>query len=95
MQHYAQTTEADLQEAAKMTLIGDAEKRVQNPVLTTAESSSTESHESNTGDDLSPYFCEGKHQKTKACESVRNAGHWALEDSNLGPMDYESTALTN
>ncbi|MFC1781871.1 hypothetical protein ACFLZ8_06385 [Planctomycetota bacterium] len=39
LQHYAQVTEADIQEAAKMSLISSAEKRVQNWVQTTAAKS--------------------------------------------------------
>ena len=50
MEHYAQLTEADIQEAAKMSLLQDAEiscqgKRVQNRVQTTAAQSRNESQE--------------------------------------------------
>ncbi|MHC4061373.1 MAG: hypothetical protein ACYSR6_07160 [Planctomycetota bacterium] len=31
LEHYAQVAEADLQEAAKMSLLGDAEQAAQNP----------------------------------------------------------------
>ena len=53
MAHYAQVTEADLQEAAKMTLLNIAEKRVQ----TTVEQARTESHESDIDNDVSSCFC--------------------------------------
>jgi len=86
MAHYAQVTEADLQEAAKMTLLDDAEntlkKTVQKSVLTTAEQSRTASHESNSASAVSPCYCESNLHKTKACESMRNAGKWAELDSN-------------
>ena len=95
MTHYAQVTEADLQEAAKMSIINDAEKRVQNPVQTTAEPSGIELHESNSRDDINPYFCESNNDNAALCESMQNASKWAQKDSNLRPMDYESTALTN
>jgi len=49
MQHYAQVTEADLQEAAKISLLEDAENMVQktvhNPVQTIDEQNSTKSVE--------------------------------------------------
>jgi len=92
MKHYAQVTEADLQEAAKMTLLDDAEKSMQNSMQTTAEQDRTEPHKSNTGSDVSPYECDTKKEKTKACDSVRNAGNWAGLDSNqrrLTPMGLQ------
>jgi len=50
MQHYAQVTEADIQEGVKMTLLNDAEnileKRVHNRVQTTAAPSRTK-HKTN------------------------------------------------
>ena len=82
MQHYAQVTEADLQEAAKMTLLNDAEKTMQNSMQTTAERGRTDSHKSTTDSDVSPFSCETKPEKTTACDSVRNAGNWAGLDSN-------------
>ena len=45
MMHYAQITEADMKEAAKMTILNAAEKTVHDPVHTTAESPRTDSHE--------------------------------------------------
>jgi len=59
MKHYAQITEADMQEAAKMSLLNTAEKEVQktvhNPVQTTAEPSRTETHEPQKELVTSPY----------------------------------------
>ena len=82
MAHYAQVAEADLQEAAKLTLLNDAEKTVQKSVLTIAEQSRTASHEGNPASVVSPCYCESNLHKTKACESMRNAGKWAELDSN-------------
>ncbi len=62
---------------------------------TTAELSRTESHESNSEGDVNPYICESNLQKIEACETVQDTPKWARKDSNLRPMDYESTALTN
>ena len=39
MMHYAQITEANMKEAAKMTILNAAEKEVHDPVHTGAESS--------------------------------------------------------
>ena len=82
MQHYAQVTEADLQEAAKMAVLNDAEKAVHDPVHTGAESSCTDSQEFNKFSDVTPYNCETNHQKTIACNSMQKAGQWAIPDSN-------------
>ena len=45
MEHYAQVTEADLQEAAKMTLLNNANKRMLNSMLPTAKSAYGQSQE--------------------------------------------------
>ena len=87
MQHYAQVTEADLQEAAKMTLISDAKKRVQNPVQTTAERCCTESHESNMDNDISPCLCDTNDNYAVSCEGMQNPQEYARQDSNLRPTD--------
>jgi hypothetical protein len=42
MEHYAQVTEADLREAAKMTLLNEAEKAAQNPAQYLAAQNTTE-----------------------------------------------------
>ena len=83
MQHYAQVTEGDLQEAAKMAVLNDAEKVVHNPVQNPAESPRIESHESRIPPVVTSYKCETNHQKTTACDSMRNTGDWAIQDLNL------------
>jgi integrase len=83
MQHYAQLTEADMKEAAKMTVLEGAEKTVQNPVQNTAEPSCIESNESTIPLVVTPYQCEANHQKTTACDSMQNIDKWALQDLNL------------
>jgi len=86
MQHYAQVTEADNQEAAKMSLINDAESRVQktvhNPVQTTAEPSCTESHETQEPLAVSPCDCEGKLEFATLCESVQIDKEYPQGESN-------------
>jgi hypothetical protein len=83
MQHYAQVTEADLQEAAKMTVLDDAEKTVQKSVLTTAEQSRIESHESNMDGEISSCYCETNDNYAIPCEGVQKGEKWAIQDSNL------------
>ncbi len=87
MAHYAQVTEADLKEAAKMNVLNDAEKEVQNQVhnlvQNTAEPSRTESHETKDEPIVSTCNCESKREFATACESVQNANQWAIQDSNL------------
>ena len=83
MQHYAQVTEADMKEAAKFSVMDDAKKAVHNPVQNTAESSGIESHASRIPVVVTPCQCETNHQKTTACDSMRNAGKWAIQDLNL------------
>ena len=86
MQHYAQVTEADIQEAAKMTLLNDAEniveKRVHNRVQTTATPGCTESHEAQDEPVLSPCSCKNKQEVATPCEKVQNPQKWAGLDSN-------------
>ena len=87
MYRYAQVTEADLKEAAKMSVLGDAEKEVQNqvhsPVQNTAEQSCTESHETQDEPVLSTCDYGSKKEFATACESVQNSNQWAIQDSNL------------
>jgi integrase len=86
MQHYAQVTEADLQEAAKLSLLEDAENRVQktvhNPVQTAAEPSRTESHEVNNTSDVNSYNYEGLQEAAIACNSLQNKDLYPQGDSN-------------
>lgn len=63
MQHYAQVTEADMKEAAKMVVMDDAKKAVHNPVHTSADYSRTESHESKINSDITSCNCKGLRQK--------------------------------
>jgi integrase len=82
MAHYAQVTESDMQEAAKMTLINEAEKKVHNQVHTAAEPSNTEPHETLEHIDVSPDDCESKLEFAGACEVVQKDPQWAILDSN-------------
>jgi integrase len=83
MTHYAQVTEADIQEAAKMSLLSDAEKEVQNPVQIGAESSRTESHDTQEEPTVSPCLCESKREFATPCEVVQKDTKWAVQDLNL------------
>ena len=87
MQHYAQVTEADIQEAAKMSLLNEAEiscqgKRVHNRVQTTVAPSRTESYEPQEEPAASPYNCESKREFATPCEKVQKRQKWAGLDSN-------------
>ena len=46
MMHYAKITDADMKEAAKMTILNAAEKKVHDPVHTGADSPCTNLNES-------------------------------------------------
>ncbi len=85
MAHYAQVTEADLQEAAKKSLLNDAKKTVHKSVQTTAELPCTGSHELKTQSDISPCDSESNLQFAGVCESVQNGKKYARQDSNLRP----------
>ena len=78
MQHYAQVTEA-----AKMTVLNDAEKTVQKSVLTTAESSRTTSHECDTDSDVSLWLSNSLHHNAGRCENIQKEEKWAIQDLNL------------
>jgi len=82
MQHYAQVTEADFQEAAKTSLLDPAEKRVQNRVQTTAEQGRTESHKDGDGSDVNPYICEDLRELANCCNSSQNKDLYPQGDSN-------------
>lgn len=83
MQHYAQVTEADWKEAAKMTVMRDAKKAVQNPVQNPAVSSCTESHEGPDPIDVTPCYCGANQDNATACDSTQSTFKWAIQDSNL------------
>jgi len=87
MTHYAQVTEADLQEAAKMTLLNDAEKTVQKSVLTTVEQRCTKPHERNIEGDVSLCLCGTNDNDAVPCENMQKPQKYARQDSNLRPTD--------
>jgi integrase len=93
LKHYAQVTEADFQEAAKMTLLNNAEKRVQNRVQTTAAQSRKESQELQNKPVLSPYSCEAKRELATPCETMQKSIHSGRQDLNLRPLRPERSAL--
>lgn len=83
MAHYAQVTEADMKEAAKIAILGDADTVLQsgghpggqNP----AEMPRTESHEQSEEMAVSAENA-ANYAENKAYE---NSDHWAKQDSNL------------
>ena len=83
LRHYAQMTEEDQREAAAMSLINDAEKRVQKTVHTGAELPCKELKESDTEGALSLCGYNTKAQFTAQCESVQKGQDWAIKESNL------------
>ncbi len=65
MMHYAQITEGDTQEAAKMTILNAVEKEVHYPVHTGADSPCTESHENKIKSNVTPCNCKTiRHKNT-------------------------------
>jgi hypothetical protein len=103
MTHYAQITETDLREAAKMTILNEAESSVckevhnqaHNPAQNTAEQPRTESHETLEPITISPSDCESEHEFAGACETVQKADHWAVLDSNQRPPACRAGALAS
>lgn len=83
MEHYAQVTEADVKEAAKMSLINHAEKEVQkrvhNRVQNMAERSCTEPHESHEETAITPYNYESNQEFATACDNMQ-------KDTNRGDL---------
>ncbi len=61
---------ADLKEAAKMTVLNDAEKEVHNQVQNTAGPSCTESHDTQDESVISTYNCESKQEVATACKML-------------------------
>ena len=82
MQHYAQVTDADEKEAAKMSLLNDAENKVQKRVQTTAEQSCTEPQETQGEPVASPYECENNQEFATVCENVQNSQKYPQGESN-------------
>lgn len=82
LQHYAQTTEADLKEAAKKKILNQAEDALQKALQTGAESGCTELHEQPSDLDVTLCGCETKRQDATGCNSIQKDGNWALLDLN-------------
>jgi integrase len=86
MQHYAQVIEADEKEAAKMSLINDAEhqvqKRVHNRVQTGAELGRAEPQETQDEHDVSPDVYESKQEFASVCENMQNFQKYPQGESN-------------
>jgi len=81
LKHYAQITEADSREAAKLTVMNSGKKTVQNPVhvvqktvQTATANDSKRLHEIKDRNSIKCGFCGENAEKTKACDSLRIAG---------------------
>ncbi|MHC4961557.1 MAG: tyrosine-type recombinase/integrase [Planctomycetota bacterium] len=83
MTHYAQLTEADIKEAAEMTVLGEAEKTVHNPVHPSDNSPCTDLNESESNSDATPCSCGANHENARVCDNTQNPQKWALQDLNL------------
>ncbi|MEN8126320.1 MAG: hypothetical protein ABFR90_00780, partial [Planctomycetota bacterium] len=83
MAHYAQLTEADMKEAAKMTVLGGAETMVHNQVQTGDNSPCTDLRESESGSDVTPCICGTNQENAGVCDNTQNPENWALQDLNL------------
>lgn len=95
LQHYAQTTEADLKDAAKMTLLNTAEQTVQeqgetegkkeghNQGHSTSETGRNPTQDNCDGSDVNPCDCEGLQSISEPCENRTNNVQWAVQDLNL------------
>ena len=88
MQHYAQVTEADLKEAAKLAVMDDAKEAVQNPVHNPVQNAAASdcmgSHESTDAVDVTPCICSGIRQKDNAMREYAKRGI-------MGPVGFEPT----
>jgi integrase len=86
MQHYAQVTEADIQEAAKSSLINDAEKRVQKTVHNTVQTADATNRTEPQEIIASPCDCKDKREFATLCESnhyPQGESNPCLQDENL------------
>ena len=86
MQHYAQVTEADIQEAAKSSLINDAEKRVQKTVHNTVQTADATNRNEPQEIIASPCDCNDKREFATLCESKnypQGESNPCLQDENL------------
>jgi integrase len=93
MAHYAQVTEADEREAARLSVMERAvgfcqEKGVQNTVQTTAVPSRRESHKPQEEPVVSPYSCESKREFAGQCEKVQKSQIITKQDDTDYFEDY-------
>lgn len=105
LQHYAQTTEADLQAAAKMTVLNQAEKRVQKTVHTTTETTGNDPQENQdkTFENKDKSFnCGNLHDisepckkriKDKNCPELESNQHGVLTPSGPQPDASANSAI--
>lgn len=89
LQHYAQTTEADLAAAAKMSILNEAEgsleKRGQKSAHTIAEISRNEPQENQDkvfDNKDKPFNCGNLRELSEPCKNKTKSIHWALLDLN-------------
>jgi hypothetical protein len=82
MKHYAQVTEADMKEAAKMIVLNDAEKTVHNPVQPTAESECKEVQDEKESIDINLQDCSSLQEFAGPCTDMQNPAKWAGLESN-------------
>ena len=94
MKHYAQTTEADMNEAAKMAILNDAEKTV-HPTMETFGNVQQQNQEDEIDTSNNPCNSRNLLKDSISRNSLQKIDLWARLDSNQRPTDYESVALTN
>ena len=95
MQHYAQVTDADFNEATKMSVISQAEDALQKALQTGTESGCTESHKCCTDIDATLCECDTKPQDETICDNKTNDIHWAVRDLNPRLPACKAGALAN
>lgn len=93
MKHYAQVTEADMREAAKMTILEDAEKEVQKEVQRGNAESGENPQETQEENAVSPYDSESKQDFAEVCKTEQSDTDWAVLDSNQRPPACRAGAL--
>lgn len=105
LQHYAQTTEADLQAAAKMTVLNQSEKRVQKSAHTTAETTRNEPQDNQDkvfDNSDKPFICGNlqdisepceKRIKDKKCPELESNQHGVLTPSGPQPDASANSAI--
>jgi len=90
MQHYAQITEADMKEAAKMTILNNAQNKVQDWVQTPdalPEINRKDSQDEKEGGDVSPSNFSTFQQKEQFCKSFQNADFsYPMGDTGFEPV---------